>query len=47
MFYRVMVLMACTVWIEEIESLQTCAVATDTGRFLVDGIVWGVWSSGC
>ena len=36
--FQVMVLLACTVWIEEFESLQTRAVTSDTGRFLVDGL---------
>ena len=38
MFFRVMVLIACTVFFEEFESLQTRAVISDTGRFLVDGL---------
>ena len=33
-----MVLIACTVSIEEFESMQTCAVTTDTDGFLVEGL---------
>ena len=38
MFFRVMVLIACTLWIEEFESMQMCAVTSDTDGFLVEGL---------
>ena len=35
-----MVLIACTVSIEEFESMQMCAVTTDTDKKLVSILMW-------